>query len=988
MNVDLEHRISEIGREIFARVRGQSRANPFLRGDEWLMNFVLRDEAVKSQLFRFVDTLPALRNSQQISGHLREYLLAAGGRLPRVLQTAARHWPSNGWSAPIAAVVEWGVRRMARKFVAADDSAEAALAIAQLRRRRLAFTVDLLGEAVVSEAEARAYQGQYLSILRTLPEHLAALPGDALLDEENLGKIPRTHISIKLSSLYSQFDPIDPIGTRDAVLERLRPILRSAQKAGAFVNLDMEQFAYKTVTLDIFKTVLTEEEFRDWRDVGIAIQAYLTGTLEDLQNLADWSRQRGTPVWIRLVKGAYWDFETVVAAQNEWENPVFTQKAMTDVNFENCSEFLMQNAALLRPAIASHNIRSLAAAIALAEKYGIDSRAMEFQMLYGMADAEKSALVEMQRRVRVYMPVGRLLPGMAYLIRRLLENTSNESFLRAGFLDHQPEERLLMNPATLVRSVRSSGNHVARSDFSFRNEPPADFSIERHRRLMAEGIAKIESQKLQRYPLIIGGESIETDRWIDSVNPSHKSRIVGRCACATPANAEAAARAAKRAFAGWRETPAENRAKLLERVGEILRRDRFELAAVEVLECGKPWREADADVVEAIDYCFYYAMEMRRLSQKHGRDLPGEQNDWTYESRGPAVVIAPWNFPLAILCGMSAAAIVAGNPVILKPAEQSSVIAARLSAAYAEAGAPAGVVNYLPGVGEEIGPILVGHPDIAIIAFTGSRAVGLKINQQAAATPGNQDHVKRVIVEMGGKNAVIVDEDADLDEAVAGVVASAFFYAGQKCSACSRVIVLAGVYDAFLSRLIEATRSLKIAPAEDPACRVGPVIDAEAFERIGAAIARGKREARLVYAGDARRLGEEGYFIPPHIFAEVNRKSFLAQEEIFAPVLSVMKAGDFDEALDIALDVKYALTGGLYSRSPEHIERARREFRVGNLYINRKITGAIVGRQPFGGFKLSGGGTQAGGRDYLLNFLWGRCVTENTLRHGFVPGSE
>jgi RHH-type proline utilization regulon transcriptional repressor/proline dehydrogenase/delta 1-pyrroline-5-carboxylate dehydrogenase len=501
---------------------------------------------------------------------------------------------------------------------------------------------------------------------------------------------------------------------------------------------------------------------------------------------------------------------------------------------------------------------------------------------------------------------------------------------------------------------------------------------------MAGALAKIESQKQAEYPLIIGGESIKTVEWIDSINPSHKSRMVGRCAKATPEHAESAVAAAKSTFPGWRDTPIEKRASQLERVGEILRRERFELAAIEVLECGKPWREADADVVEAIDYCFYYAAEMRRLSQKHGPDLPGERNDWTYESRGPAVIIAPWNFPLAILCGMSAAAIVAGNSVILKPAEQSSVIAARLAAAYFEAGVPAGVVNYLPGLGEEIGPVLVSHPDVAIIAFTGSRAVGLKINEQAAATPGNQNHVKRVIVEMGGKNAVIVDDDADLDEAVAGVVASAFHYAGQKCSACSRAVVLAGVYDAFLSRLIEATRSLKMAPAEDPACRVGPVIDAQAFERIRAAILRGKNEARLAYAGEAGALAEEGYFIAPHIFAEVPRQSFLANEEIFAPVLSVMKAKNFDQALEIAMEVKYALTGGLFSRSPAHIERARREFRVGNLYINRKITGAIVGRQPFGGFKLSGGGTQAGGPDYLLNFVWGRCVTENTLRHGFV----
>jgi RHH-type proline utilization regulon transcriptional repressor/proline dehydrogenase/delta 1-pyrroline-5-carboxylate dehydrogenase len=379
---------------------------------------------------------------------------------------------------------------------------------------------------------------------------------------------------------------------------------------------------------------------------------------------------------------------------------------------------------------------------------------------------------------------------------------------------------------------------------------------------------------------------------------------------------------------------------------------------------------------------------MRELAAQVGNHLPGERNDWVYESRGPAVIIAPWNFPLAILCGMAAAAIVAGNPVILKPAEQSPLIAARLADAFREAGALAGVVNYLPGIGEEIGPVLVGHPDVALIAFTGSRAVGLSINQLAAEPRLGQDHVKRVIVEMGGKNAIIVDDDADLDEAVAGVIASAFGYSGQKCSACSRVIVLPGIYEAFLGRLIEAAASLKIAPAEDPACRIGPVIDAEAYRRILAAIERDKGEARLAFAGDAGTLRDEGFYIAPHVFAEVPRACSLATEEIFGPVLSVMKAADLDEALSIANGVQYALTGGIFSRSPANLARARREFRVGNLYINRKITGALVGRQPFGGFKLSGGGTQAGGPDYLRHFLLPRCITENTLRHGFAGDIE
>jgi RHH-type proline utilization regulon transcriptional repressor/proline dehydrogenase/delta 1-pyrroline-5-carboxylate dehydrogenase len=328
---------------------------------------------------------------------------------------------------------------------------------------------------------------------------------------------------------------------------------------------------------------------------------------------------------------------------------------------------------------------------------------------------------------------------------------------------------------------------------------------------------------------------------------------------------------------------------------------------------------------------------------------------------------------------------VTGNTVVMKPAEQSAVIGAKLMEVFQEAGVPAGAVNCLFGIGEEIGPTLIGHPDVAMIAFTGSRGVGLLINREAAETPPGQDHVKRVLTEMGGKNAIIIDDDADLDEAVHGVTASAFGYQGQKCSACSRVIVLESIYETFLSRLIEATRSLKIAPASDPGSIVGPLIDAEARRRVLDYIEIGKAEGRLAYAGDLGVLAQQGYFVGPHIFADVPPEARIAQEEIFGPVLAVMRARDLEHALEIANGTVYALTGGLYSRSPEHIARVRQAFRVGNLYINRKITGALVDRQPFGGFKLSGIGSKSGGPDYLLQFVLPRTITENTMRRGFAP---
>jgi RHH-type proline utilization regulon transcriptional repressor/proline dehydrogenase/delta 1-pyrroline-5-carboxylate dehydrogenase len=869
-----------------------------------------------------VDTLPALQSSRQVNTHLQEYL-----RLP--------HWPSDGWlGSTLAGVTRFNVRRLARGFIAATDLEEAERAVLELRKRGLTFTMDVLGEAVVSAAEAAQYAATY----RQLVEELSG--GDV-------------NVSVKLSSLDSQFDPIDPVGTSRRVRDRLRPILRVAMARGAFINIDMEQYAYKDITLCIFKEILEEEEFHRWSDVGIAIQAYLKD--DDLPALAAWADRRGTPVWVRLVKGAYWDYETVIAAQNNWRVPVFTQKAETDANFERLTTFLLGSN--LHAAIATHNIRSIAHALAEAERLEVP---VEFQMLYGMAEPIKAVLVEMQQRVRVYTPFGQLLPGMAYLVRRLLENTSNESFLRAGFLEHIPEEQLLMKPT--ARSLTPQPT-------SF-NEPVADFSREEPRAALQQALDSLDLG--QTYPLVIGGRRIATMNLIESLNPSHNDQIVGRVACAGIEHARDAIATAKEAFPAWRDTPATDRAELLRRVAALMRRRRYELAAWEVVECGKQWREADADVCEAMDFCEFYATEMLRLSQPRRRDVAGETNEYFYEPRGIAVVIAPWNFPLAILTGMTSAAVVTGNIAIMKPAEPSVVIAAKLMEMFEEAGAPPGVVNYLPGHGSEIGPVLVQHPDVAMIAFTGSLEVGLSISRTAA------ESFKHVICEMGGKNAIIVDDDADLDEAIKGVIVSAFGYSGQKCSACSRVIVLGSIYDAFLKRLIEAARSLKVGPAEDPGCFVGPVIDQKARDRILVMI----KEGRPVFVGEQP---EGGFYVAPHIFADVPATAKIAQEEIFGPVLAVMRATNLDEALQIASGVQFALTGGFFSRSPGNIERVRREFRVGNLYINRKITGAVVDRQPFGGFKMSGIGTKAGGPDYLQQFCVPRTVTENTMRRGFTP---
>jgi len=975
----------QIGRHFWKHLE---RRSPSLLERRWwddrILAWAMTDESVKVQMFRFIDVLPTLRDRGAITRHLQEYFDEVRTHLPTAARLAldVSH-PDSVLGRALAMTARRNALRMAKRFIAGTEVEEVLLTVARLRKQGFAFTLDLLGEAIVSEEEAEAYQQAYLTLLTGLAPVVNDWPENVLLDRDQSGALPRVNVSLKLSALYSQFNPIDPVGTMTGVKARLRPILRCAREQGAYVHIDMEQYAYKDLTLAIFKDVLLEKEFRDFADVGVVIQAYLPDSGRDLADLRSWAEQRGTPVWVRLVKGAYWDYETVIARARNWPIPVYQRKWESDDNYERQSRYLLENCRWLKPALGSHNLRSLSHAIAWARELGVPSDAYEIQMLYGMGTEQARLLAENGHRVRIYTPFGQLIPGMAYLVRRLLENTSNDSFLRASFAEHVSIEELLMKPAD--HSVSQPPLPARRPLPGFQNEPHTDFSREEAREKMQEALDEVAGELGGEYPLVIGGRRVDTKRTLSSINPSHQQQVVGMVGSATPDDAINAIAAARRAYPGWSRMEPHFRAEYLELVAAKMRDRRFELAAWEVYECGKPWTEADADVAEAIDFCMYYASEMRRLSQPLHRDVPGEENAYFYRPRGVVVVIAPWNFPLAILTGMTAAAMVTGNTVVMKPAEQSPVIAAKLMEIIESVGIPDGVVNYLPGVGEEVGPELVGSPDIDMITFTGSRTVGLTINEQAAATHPQQTTVKRAIAEMGGKNAIIVDDDADLDEAVQGVLHSAFGYAGQKCSACSRAVVVGAAYDDFVRRLVTATRSLQVGPSELPGTAVGPVIDGDAYERIQEYIELGKEEAHLAVGVSVGPLAGEGYYIGPHVFTEVSPKARIAQDEIFGPVLAVIRAASFDEALAIANNTQYALTGGVYSRSPAHLQQARLQFEAGNLYLNRNITGALVERQPFGGFKMSGMGSKAGGPDYLQQFLIPISISENTLRRGFAP---
>lgn len=509
----------------------------------------------------------------------------------------------------------------------------------------------------------------------------------------------------------------------------------------------------------------------------------------------------------------------------------------------------------------------------------------------------------------------------------------------------------------------------------FKNEPFTDFSKPENRKKMEKALTKVESELGKEYDIIIGGEKIRTEEKFYSYNPSKKDQVVGILQKGNPDLAKRAIEVANEAFKEWSMTKPEYRVKIMLKAAQILRKRKFEFAAWQVFEVGKNWAEADADVAEAIDYLEYYSRWM--LHYAKGAPVvkyPGEKNEMIYIPLGAGVVVPPWNFPLAILLGMTVGALVTGNTVVLKPSSDSPVIGAKFYELMEEAGLPDGVLNFITGPGSSVGDTLVAHPKTRFVAFTGSKEVGIHIYELASKVQPGQKWLKRVIAEMGGKDAIIVDDEVDLDSAVKGVVVSAFGYQGQKCSACSRAIVVESVYDKFIDKLVSETEKLEIGPAKDN-YPVGPVINAAAQQKILSYIEIGKSEGKLLTGGETVRQ-DEGYYIKPTIFADVDPKARIAQEEIFGPVLAVIKARDFDHAIEIANDTEYGLTGSVYTKNRKKIEKAKKLFHIGNLYINRKCTGAIVGVHPFGGFNMSGTDSKAGGPDYLLLFLQGKSISE------------
>jgi RHH-type proline utilization regulon transcriptional repressor/proline dehydrogenase/delta 1-pyrroline-5-carboxylate dehydrogenase len=981
VDASVEALTQDIGRDLLQRAKANSEGYFSSRfwSDQW-MGWVMRDPAFKVQLFRFVDVFPMLvgKGQDRVYDYLVDYLNQPGVSLPPGMGLGLK---AGGFAKGVfAKTVASQIETLAANFIAGESAAAALPKLREQWDAGVAFSVDLLGEVCVSQAEAQAYQRRYLELINTLPDEVAHWPRNSRLETDHLGPVPRANVSLKISALDARIDPIDFQGSIQRLQETLRPILEAAARRKVLVNFDMEQAVLKELTLTLFERCCEQIDF----PAGIALQAYLKSGPDDAQRLIRWARQTGRQVTVRLIKGAYWDYEVIHAERMGWPTPVWTKKRETDACFEQMAEQFVAamprrlSTGGVKLAVGSHNVRSIARVLSLLAKYDLPQAAVELQMLYGMADQLKAAVRERGLRLREYVPIGQMIPGMAYLVRRLLENTSNQSWLRAGFFENQTDEELLAPPQAEPAQAGSENGH------------PNAAVVQAERHALSPAVPGLgDGRPFLNEPVRDFSQQEQRERFAAAIRTAQVPQVTTR---ATPDDAAQAIARAETAFSGWRDQPPLERASCLIKAAARLRQRRDELAAVMIREAGKTWREADADVCEAIDFCEYYARQAVALFEpkRLGRFV-GERNETWYEPRGVAVVISPWNFPLAIFTGMTTAALVTGNAAIVKPSTQTPGIAQAMCETLWRSGVPRDVLQFLPGPGGTLGKALVADPRVALIAFTGSKQVGLEILQTAGQTPAGQGHIKRVVCEMGGKNAIIVDESADLDEAVLGVRQSAFGYSGQKCSACSRVIVLDAVYETFLKRLVEATQTLVVGDPAEPGTDMGPVIDDNAAQKIREYIEIGKQEGRLELACEVpeaweKRVGKP--FVGPHIFSGIGPEHRLFHEEIFGPVLSVVRADNFDKALDLANMVDYRLTGGLFSRKPSHLEAARRRFRVGNLYLNRGITGALVGRQPFGGSGLSGAGTKAGGADYLLHFVEPRAMTENTMRHGFAPGLE
>ena len=980
---------------------------------------------VLAKVMQFTDVLPDTLSDREVVEKFAEYFPLFDFRLPRefivgaVVARIIRHMPFL--HGPFARAIRSNIEAMGHRYIMAEKPSEVGLKVLEMMLRGQFVIVDILGENVVRVGEEQIYLAGYDQVLDSLKANATEIKARAEANRSGIRRINASRplqihlfreqdlmdvqLSVKISSFYSQFNPFDPQGTVDYVVNRLIPLIdkirRVERDTGLRIGItfDAEHYAVRDTTNTIFKTLFDRPEYRNMSRVGIVVQAYTKDSGKVLEDLEAYSEKRqaarGAPsILIRLVKGANLDVERQTSAWLGFADPIFDGKWKSDVSYNEGMDYLLGTAKHLRAAFGSHNLQSLARALDIAAQRGVP---IEIQMLYGMADRYLQAMVQLGAPVAVYSPVGDMIRGMAYLARRMLENSSQDSFLRqtSGVLSLDDLKRLLQDPLAghetewrvepkLVEELPPA--KVTDLGHPFHNEPVVNFVFAHNREVVLRQLAASrlasahEREDVISVPAIIGGEMVSGPAGIGrlvSRNPSNPREIIGVAPNSTYEMVQKAVQIAHAELyhrpggltKGWAETPIEERAKKLLRVAYLMRRDRVSLRDLIIREAGKTADEADKDIAEAIDFLEFYT---RDAVAKVKADP-----SLAMKPKGVAAIIAPWNFPLAILTGMSSAALVTGNTVILKPAPQTFRIAFRLTQLYHEADIPVEAAHFLPG-GRETGEYLRSFDEVKIVAFTGSMAAGVKIYQ--ADTPRG----KTVVADMGGKNFLVVAWDAHSDDIVRYVKQSKLLFSGQKCSALDNLIILAPegkagdeYFETLVARIKESFEAVQVDDAGNFANYTGAVIDHDALLRLHGRIQAGVDNGwgKLILDGRMRHTPAEladtktPYFLKPTIFKNVKVDSPLFQEEYFGPVLNIVRVKTREEAVRVANSTRFALTGGVITRSPALRRYFAKTLKAGNLYFDRAITGSIVGRQPFGGFYLSGAGAKAGGHDYLWQFV-------------------
>jgi len=966
VDASIEARTRAIGRDLLDHIEGH-RPRAAGRLQDWLLTDALKDDAFRTRMLRFVDVFAAVEASgdaEELHRLLGEYFRGDLDGVPRALRWMLRL--GRDQKVPSLAVQQ-AVRRsvtfFASRFIVSPDERATLRLASDLVERGRYPSFDLLGEAVLSEAEAEAYVDRYLRLISDLAGH-------PLAHEVTPGGLPALQLSLKLSSLTHRFTPLDVLGSIERVEPRLTRIALAAREAGVGVCVDAEQYEVRDVVWGAFRRVFAPDGTPDgtqgaerteaargplatWDGAGIVVQGYLRDADTHLDEVVEAARARGVPFQVRLVKGAYWDYETIHAAANRWAPPVFQEKAGTDRMYESLLVRLVDAAGLVHPAVASHNPRAHALAEALAESRGLAPGAVEHQTLHRTLDALSDALAERGWSAREYVPVGDLIPGMAYLVRRILENSSQSGFLTSARTG-EDLEAALAPPAQTPDPVE-----VPPDGTPFERAPAARWFDSTFRADFQAALAAAQAEPPVRHPL---PEEIPGDTWVTVMAPSHPDGPpLGEVQHASPQGMRIAVDRAQAAQRAWGALAVGERAAALRRAADLLHADGHRIAAAVVREGGRDRAGAWAEVEEAVDFLRLYAQAAESLWAEHHEVIA---------PHGVVAVIPPWNFSLAIPTGMAAAALVCGNSVVLKPAEHTPLIALRLADVLHQAGVPRDVMQCVPGKGSSAGSVLVEDARVGMVSFTGSRGVGTWMHEAVAQTPSPDGRPRALVAEMGGKNPALVFGDADIDEAVDGVLRSAFEHANQKCSAVSRVLVQRSVYPHFRDRLVEAARSWRVGPAEDSRTAINPVIAPEAAHRLAEAADRAREEGRVLL--DA--FGPvPGTLLHGPLIVEIESAAALtaqtATEELFGPILALIPFDDAADAYRVANGTGYGLTAGLFSRSPSRIEEAARCIEAGHLYVNRTTTAARPGIEPFGGMHFSGTGPKVGHRDYLWAFV-------------------